>query len=633
MTNQKPSDGSYLKNELYEMIQKDSSIFEFLQNSSLDGIWYWDLESPNNEWMSPRFWQILGYDPAEKKHLASEWQNLIHPDDLKEALKNFEAHCKNPEYPYDQIVRYFHKNGSTVWVRCRGIAIRDISGKPVRMLGAHNDITEVKKTQEKLQTFIDELKQSNKELGQLIYATSHNLQEPSQILSLHFKLLSKLQHNVFHDSLTGLPNRILLMENLKKALHQQQRHPDCLFALLFLDLDRFKIINDSLGHSIGDQLLIVLGSCLKRCLRANDTLARLGGDEFIILLEELKSKEEGIKVAERIHKELKKPFILNNQELFISVSIGITFSSSQQYNNPEQILRDADTAMYQAKSNGKSCNAVFDISMQNQALKQLRLENDLQRALKHQEFLVYYQPIFSLKNNRLEGMEALIRWQHPLKGLIYPVDFISTAEETGIIIDLDYWVMKDACHQLRYWQNCFSNFHHLTININISGKHFLKSNLVQEIEKILAETNLKEQNLKLEITESLLIEKSSHVLDTLNQLKEKKIQVCLDDFGTGYSSLSYLNYFPINVLKIDRCFIKNLDIKTSKSAIVLAIIAMARELEIDIIAEGVETLEQLKFLKSLECFGAQGYYFSHPLDSEKMTQFLEELNQKKLFSN
>ncbi len=624
MTNCEPKDGSYLKNELYEIIQKDSSIFEFLQNSALDGIWYWDLESPKNEWMSPRFWQILGYDPADKKHLASEWQNLIHPDDLKKAIKNFELHCRNPEHPYDQIVRYRHKNGSTVWVRCRGIAIRNLSGKPVRMLGAHNDISEVKKAQEKLQTFVEELQQNNKELEQLIYATSCDLEEPKQILSLHFKLMSKLQHNAFYDSLTGLPNRTLLMENLKKAFYRQQRHPDWLFALLFLDLDRFKIINDSLGHSIGDQLLITLGSRLKKCLRASDTLARLGGDESIILLEELKSKEECIKVTERIHQELEKPFILNNQELFISASIGITFSSSQQYKYPEQLLRDADTAMYKAKSLGKSCHVIFDVSMHSQALKQLSLETDLQRALKHQEFLVYYQPILSLKNNRLEGVEALVRWQHPLKGLISPVDFIPIAEESGIIIELDYWVLKSACHQLCYWRNRFPTLDYLTININISAKQFLKSNLIQKIEKILAETSLEGQNLKLEITENILIENSSYVLEIFAQLREKGVQVCLDDFGTGYSSLTYLNHFPINVLKIDRSFIKNLALKNSKSAIVMAIVAMARELKINTIAEGIETLEQLNFLKSLDCFGGQGYYFSHPLASEEMTQFINK---------
>ena len=617
------NDGSYLRNELYEIFQKDPSVFEFLENGSLDGVWYWDLESPDNEWMSPRFWQVLGYDHAEKKHLASEWQNLIHPDDLKIVLENFEAHCKNPEQPYDQIVRYRHKNGSTVWVRCRGIAIRDISGQPVRMLGAHNDITEIKKAHEELQAFVEELQRNNKELEELAYAASHDLKEPLQIVSLYSQLLAKLRHDALHDSLTGLPNRALLIEHLKKTLHRQQRHPDWLFALLFLDLDRFKTINDSLGHLIGDQLLIALGVRLKKCLRVSDTLARLGGDEFVILLEELKNEKEVINIAERIHQTLKEPFIINNQELFVSVSIGITLSSSHQYNDPAQLLRDADTAMYRAKTTGKSCHIVFDVSMYDQAVKQLRLETDLRRALERQEFLVCYQPIFSLKNNRLEGMEALVRWQHPLHGLVSPVDFISMAEETGIIIALDQWVLKCACHQLSYWRELFPAFDHLTINVNLSAKQFFQSDLIQKIEKILAETSLEGQYLKLEITESVLLENSSCVLEIFNQLREKKIQVCLDDFGTGYSSLSYLNRFPLNFLKIDRSFIKNLGIKDSKSAIVRAIIVMTRELEIEAIAEGIETSEQLNFLRALGCFGAQGYWFSHPLESEKMTQFLK----------
>ena len=617
------NDGSYLRKELYEILQKDPSVFEFLENGSLDGVWYWDLESPDNEWMSPRFWQVLGYDPAEKKHLASEWQNLIHPDDLKRVIENFQAHCRNPEQPYDQIVRYRHKNGSTVWVRCRGIAIRDISGKPVRMLGAHNDITKIKKAHEELQAFVEELQRNNKELEQFVYDASHDLKEPLQIVSLYTQLLAKLRHDAFHDSLTGLPNRALLIEHLKQTIHRQQRHPDWLFALLFLDLDRFKTINDSLGHLIGDQLLIALGVRLKKCLRASDTLARLGGDEFVILLEELKNEKEVINVAERIHQTLKKPFVINNQELFVSVSIGITLSSSHQYNDPAELLRDADTAMYRAKTTGKSCHAVFDVSMYDQAVKQLRLETDLRRALERQEFLVYYQPIFSLKNNRLEGMEALVRWQHPLHGLVSPGDFISIAEETGIIIALDQWVLKRACHQLGYWRERFPAFDHLTINVNLSAKQFSQSDLIQKIEKILAETSLEGQYLKLEITESALLENSSCVLEIFNQLREKKIQVCLDDFGTGYSSLSYLNRFPLNFLKIDRSFIKNLGIKNSKSAIVRAIIVMTRELEIEAIAEGIETSEQLNFLRGLGCFGAQGYWFSHPLEPEKMTQFLK----------
>ena len=434
---------------------------------------------------------------------------------------------------------------------------------------------------------------------------------------------SVLQNDIYHDFLTGLPNRILFMDSLKEVLKLQQQYPDRLFGLLLIDIDRFKIINDSFGHSIGDQLLIALGSRLEKCKHHTDTLARLGGDEFVILLKELKNQNEAKKIAQDIQEILKKPFVLNNQELFISTSIGITFSSSRYYNQAEQLLRDAHTAMYEAKNRGKSCYTVFDISMHNDLQRQFRLKNDLQGAIERQEIVVYYQPIYCLKNNCLEGIEALARWKHPELGLVYPADFIPLAEEIGIITELDQWVLRNACHQLFYWQNQFPDFSYLTLSVNLSGNQFLESDFIEKIDNILTETGLEGKYLKLEITESILIKDSNSVAQMLNQLRDKKIQVCVDDFGTGYSSLSYLNRFPFNVLKIDRSFINNLSIEDSKSAIVRAIVVMARELGIEVIVEGVETIEQINFIKTLGCFRAQGYWFSHPLDSKEMTHLLK----------
>ena len=433
----------------------------------------------------------------------------------------------------------------------------------------------------------------------------------------------KLQHDALHDSLTNLPNRALLMEQLKQALKRQQRYPERLFGILFLDLDRFKVINDSLGHLIGDQLLIALAHRLEQCKRTSDTVARLGGDEFVILLEELTGLDAAIKVAKRIHQSLEKPFTIENKELFVSASIGIALSNTPHcYLEPTQILRDADTAMYQAKERGKSCHAVFEPSMHSQALKLLQLENDLRRAISRRELVVYYQPILSLETNSLEGVEALVRWQHPEQGLISPADFIPMAEETGIIIALDQWVLKNACFQLRYWQQQFPAFSNLSVSVNLSGNHFSQMDCIEQIDQILAANGISGQYLKLEITESVLLSNPDSTAEILRQLRKRKIQVCLDDFGTGYSSLSYLHRFPLNILKIDRSFVTNMEAKDSKMAILRTILTLGHELGIDVIAEGIETTQQMQFLKALGCHYGQGFCFSPPVDSKTLTTLL-----------
>ena len=558
-------------------LQESERRYSTLAKISPVGIFQTDAAG-NYLYANERWCEIAGIPLTDA--LGEGWSVALHPEDRQHAFSEWDRAVKE-NLPFRAEYRFERPDGLITWVLGQAIAEKDSFGNITSYVGTITDISERKQAE------------------------------------------AKLRHGAFHDSLTGLPNRALLMERLKQALHRQQRHPDWQVGLLFLDLDRFKIINDSLGHLSGDQLLIALGSRLEKCPRASDTLARLGGDEFVILLEELKSQDEAIKVAERIHQTLKKPFVVNNQELFVSASIGITLSSSRDDNEPEQLLRNADTAMYRAKARGQSCYAVFDISMYTCTLRQLRLESHLRRAVEREELVVYYQPIVSLENDRLEGMEALVRWQHPEQGLVSPTDFIPIAEETGIIIALDQWVLKSACRQLGYWKKQFPAFSHLTVNVNLSGQQFFQLDFLEKIDQILAETGILGQDLKLEITESVLIENSESVPEMLNQLREKKIQVCLDDFGTGYSSLSYLNRFPLNALKIDRSFINNLDREGSKSAIVRAIVIMARELEIEVIAEGVETVEQIDFLKTLGCFGAQGYWFSHPLEPQEMTHLLQ----------
>ncbi|MDJ0727897.1 MAG: EAL domain-containing protein [Prochloraceae cyanobacterium] len=433
----------------------------------------------------------------------------------------------------------------------------------------------------------------------------------------------KLRHDAFHDALTGLPNRTFLIDRLDNSLSRLQQEPDFLFGVLFLDLDRFKIINDSLGHLVGDQLLIGFSKRLQKCLRHNDTLARLGGDEFVILLEDLQHQDDALEVAQRIHRALKQPFVLKEQEIFVSTSIGIALSSTYSYREPAQLLRDADTAMYSAKTSGKSCHCFFDTSMYDRASKQLRLENDLQRAIEREQLFICYQPIFSLKDNQIQSIEALVRWQHHSLGLIHPQDIIPLAEENGFIVPLDLWILENASRQVSLWKKQFPAFAQLGLNVNFSGKQFIQSNLAAKVESILSKTNLDPRHLKLEMTESVLIKNCQSVLSILNQFREQQIQICLDDFGTGYSSLSYLDRFAFDILKIDRSFIHKLSLNNSQQSIVRAIVVMARELNIKVIAEGIEDSIQLDFLQSLNCFGGQGFLFSQPLNTQEMTDLLQ----------
>jgi diguanylate cyclase (GGDEF)-like protein len=450
------------------------------------------------------------------------------------------------------------------------------------------------------------------------------------------RVQEQLQYDALHDGLTGLANRNLLMDRLHHAIVRHQRQANKFFALLFLDLDRFKVINDSLGHFLGDELLKAVARRLEQSQRAEDTVARLGGDEFVVLLEELVDIEDAIKVARRIHEALKPAIMLDRHEVFVSASIGIATGSFQTHTSPEQVvelLRNADTAMYRAKARGQGYYEIFDPSMHAHILDRLRLENDLRRAIAflestasdRQEFIVYYQPIVCLSSRQIHGFEALLRWQHPERGLIPPTEFIPIAEEAGVIVSLDRWVLRTACQQLRVWEQQFPALLPLTMSVNLSGNHFSQAGLIEFIDEILQETNLNGGALKLEITESVLIQNTEAAAAILRKLKSRNIHVHLDDFGTGYSSLSYLHCFPFNALKIDRSFVKQLGVKIESeenSEIIKAIINLGLTLRMNVIAEGVETKEQLLQLKSLSCPYGQGYLFSEPIASDAVTAFL-----------
>ncbi len=431
------------------------------------------------------------------------------------------------------------------------------------------------------------------------------------------RIQQKLIYDSLHDGLTGLGNRSLLMERVGWTIKHAQRYPDYMYALLFIDLDRFKVINDSLGHSTGDRLLIAVANLLQKCLRENDLVARLGGDEFVILLDGISSTKDATTIGDRIQRKLRSPFELKGQNIFTSASIGIVFSSPN-YTNAAELLRDADIAMYYAKERGKARYEIFDQAMYYETLKLLELENHLRQAVKRHEFVLHYQPIISLNNSKLVGFEALIRWQHPTKGCIPPVEFIPIAEDTGLILEIGEWLLKEACQQLKRWQQKFAQIPQvgsLKMNVNIASQQLQQPEFIQKLDRILQETGLNGNCLRLEITESVLIDPEGGIQNTLKQIRERNIKLSIDDFGTGYSSLSYLRRFPIDNLKIDRSFIEQMNYDLENLEIVRVIITLAKTLGMDAISEGVETTQQLQQLKALGCEFGQGYLFSKPLPS------------------
>ncbi len=431
-----------------------------------------------------------------------------------------------------------------------------------------------------------------------------------------------LARRAFHDSLTDLPNRALFMDHLQGALQRRQRNPDHKFAVFFLDVDRFKVINDGLGHFIGDQLLIMVAQRLKKSMRAVDTVARFGGDEFAILVEDVGGIDQVRHLSERLREEMGPPFSIGGHEILVTVSVGIVLSEEGEYWRTDELLRDADIAMYDAKAKGRARHVIFDSEMHAEAAKMIRLETELQRAVEKNEFIIHYQPIIRMEGNEIIGFEALVRWQHPERGLIPPPDFITAAEESGLIIPIGEWVVREACRQMRQWQKQFPGYENLTISVNISGKVFSQPNFYEVIENILRETGLEPSKLRLEIVESMLIEHPEIATDILKRLQKLNVRFDIDDFGTGYSALNYLRHFPINGLKIDRSFIEALPSDKNNAEIVKVIIALARALNMDVIAEGIETTEQMELFRDMRGEYAQGFYIFRPMDSTAVESIL-----------
>ena len=513
----------------------------------------------------------LGY--SESELLEVSFAEIGHPEDW-EIHRNLEQKLiEGKETDFQIEKRFVAKDGRIVDTLLKVLVVRDADGKPLHFNNQIVDITE-RKSMEK-----------------------------------------QLLHDALHDALTGLPNRALFMDRLQQQLKRSQSQNNYLFAVLFLDLDRFKVVNDSVGHLIGDKLLIKIARRLEKSIAPTDTVARLGGDEFTILLENISSKSEATLVAESIYQTLSFPFHIEGYELFTTASIGIALSS-EGYEKPEDLLRDADLTMYSAKEHGKARYEVFDNSLRDRALQRLELETNLRRALERGEFEVFYQPITCLQLGTLSGFEALVRWNHPTKGYIQPADFIPVCEETGLIVPLSNWLLKEACQTTRNWQLKYPEHPAIRISINLSGHQFRESKIIEEVENVLNETGLSGKFLKLEITESILIDNLNTVTDIILNLRKKQIQFSIDDFGTGYSSLSYLHRFPVDTIKIDRSFVSQMQ-ADDNSAIVKAIITLAHMLNMDVIAEGIETTSQLAQLRLLQCEYGQGFFFSKPLSKDE----------------
>lgn len=435
----------------------------------------------------------------------------------------------------------------------------------------------------------------------------------------------QISHQAFHDTLTNLPNRTLFMEHLNMAIKRGKRRQDYHFAVLYLDIDRFKLVNDSLGHNVGDNLLMAFADRIQDSLRDIDTLGRLGGDEFVILLEDIETGDYASMVAERLQQELKRPFVVNGEEVYAPSSFGVV-DRTRDYDLPEDIIRDADSAMYHAKEKGRAQYKVFDKKLHQKALHLLQRETDLRKAIHKKEFETHYQPIVSLKTRSVVGFEALIRWNHPQLGRIYPRSFISIAEETGLIIPITRLMVEEACHDLKIWQERTKQVQKLTMNVNISSRHFLQPSLLNDIKEVLSKINLPPDHLKLEITETALMEDVDDTVRLVQRMRDFGLQIVIDDFGTGYSSLSYLQRLPIDTLKVDRSFVSRIqNTPDGNRNIVEAIISLAHRLEMIVVAEGVETLEQYNILLDMNCQFGQGYLFSKPLTRTEVAELIDQL--------
>ncbi len=571
-----------IENREHALIESDKR-YALAARGSNDALWDWQL-AKNEIYFSPRWSQMLGYPETETCSDPEAWFNRIHPSDRDRVRAEITGNNKTGEFAIEYRIR--QKGGTFVWVLTRGIVVRDGAGAAIRMAGSQTDIT----------------------------------------------------HGKVADPLTGLPNRLYFLDRLEGTM-EAVRSKSSEFAVLFLDLDRFKLVNDSMGHGAGDALLEGVSSRLRESLRSavasrdvgeGSFVARLGGDEFGILLCGIHGPSGAPNVAQRILRDMNRPFLINGRQIFVGISIGVALNSTGT--TPEELLSNADTAMYRAKTSGKARYAVFTVGMREQAVARLEIETELRKAIDNGQLVLHYQPQVSLTTQALTGFESLVRWKHPERGMIPPCEFIPVAEETDLIIPLGAWVLREACRQMASWQKRYSLDPPLTIAVNVSYKQLTDAGFLETVKNVLAETGLSPATVRLEMTESSVMTNPQESIDTLRRLKEIGLGLEIDDFGTGYSSLSYLSSLPFDTLKIDRSFVSELGVDGDRVEIVRSILELARSLSLDVIAEGVESKTQLQRLVALGCSRAQGYYFSKPVAADSVPALVEVENLKRAFA-
>jgi diguanylate cyclase (GGDEF)-like protein/PAS domain S-box-containing protein len=561
-----------------EALRESEERYALAIRGANDGLWDWNLES-GALYLSPRWKMMVGYGIYEVGERPDDWFQKVHPDDVDELRSALQAHFEGDDEHFEHEHRMLTRGGEIRWMLTRGVAVRNEDGTVIRMAGSLTDVTARKLAEQ-----------------QLVY-------------------------DAFHDGLTGLANRALFIDRLSVVLAARRRQPHFRFAVLFLDLDRFKNINDSLGHTTGDKLLQDIARRIDKTLRPGDTIARLGGDEFAILLSHVEDLGDAVHVAERIQEIISTSVVISGHEVYVTASIGIALST-EETRGPEDILRDADIAMYRAKAAGRARYEVFDSEMHRHAVRLLALETELRRAIEREDFVMHYQPIVALATGRIVGFEGLVRWNHPERGLVAPGHFIGLAEETGLIVPLCWYTLRECCRQASRWQAMFPQVPPLFMSVNVSGKLFMQPDAVERLVAILEDSRLPPGSLRLEVTENVVVDHGDEVMIKLTRLRALGVQLSIDDFGTGYSSLSYLQRFQYDSLKIDRSFVSTMGLTRDSRNIVKTILNLADDLGIGVVAEGVETEEQAIRLRQMECPLGQGFWFARPLNHDAATELI-----------